>query len=68
MLLSEMLHNQNEKANKNKVVRVKFVRTLLSGGDCYSTLNDKRTYIFINGKWYTPFGKNPLTYEFEIVE
>ena len=68
MLLSEMLDDKNKKAKKHKVIKVKYIRTMLSGGDCYSTLNDKRTYLFVNGNWYTPFGENPLTYEFEIVE
>lgn len=66
MLLSEMLNNHPKKS-KIKTVRVKKIRDLISGGECYTTMNGKTIYFFENGKWYTCMGKHSLNYNFIII-
>lgn len=67
MRLSEMLEPKEPKGIKT--IEVKKVRELLcGGGTCYTTINEKRTYILINNEWYTPMGKKPLQYNFIIVD
>lgn len=65
MFLSEMLE---QKQKKVKTIKVRKVRNLLSGGECFETLTGKRVYIRENEKWYTCMGNKPLNYNFIIIE
>lgn len=65
MLLSEMLE---KKQTKIKTIKVKKVRNLLSGGECFATLTGKKAYIYNNGEWFTCMSNKPLNYNFIIVE
>jgi len=67
MLLSELLESQ-QKQMKIKTVRVRKVRDLLSGGECYETLTGKKVYIYENGNWFTCMGNKPLNYNFIVIE
>jgi len=68
MLLSEMLDKKRNVATKDKTIKVRFCRDLLSGGQCYETLNGKKTYVLVDGLWFTAFGKSNLDYNFIIIE
>jgi hypothetical protein len=67
MKLSEMLQAK-EKEVKIKTVKVKKVRDLLSGGECFETLTGKKVYIRQNEQWFTCMGNKPLNYNFIIQE
>lgn len=67
MLLSEAL-NKKQKEIKIKTIKVKKVRDLLIGGECFETLDGKKVYIRQNGKWFTCIGNKPLIHNFIIVE
>jgi hypothetical protein len=67
MLLSEAL-NKKQKEVKIKTIKVRKVRDLLIGGECFETLNGKTVYIRQNGNWFTVMGNKPLIHNFIIQE
>lgn len=67
MLLSEALNNKKKEV-KTKTIKVRKVRDLLIGGECFETLTGKKVYIRQNGQWFTCMGNKPLNYNFIIEE
>jgi len=67
MLLSELLESPLKRTKQIKTVKVRKVRDLLSGGECFETLTGKKVYIKLDGKWFTVMGRTPLNYNFIIL-